>query len=235
MSNEQLAAFVRLRLEELDLKYAKAERLGGLGHSYISKLLKGQVRGRPKLESVEGLAKALRVPRATIMKLAGYLNEADVLVHGVGGPLVARDSKPSSGYAGNTPDPSHGVEPLPGWRQLPVYGPLRFDEPVFLDVIDHQLWPADVAKDADAILIVRGDSMAAAGIIDGDVVFVQRLDGHRPSQGEMVIARIGDDFVCRRFRVDDRGACLEAFTGARTEIGRGVELVARVVGMYRDV
>ena len=55
----------------------------------------------------------------------------------------------------------------------------------------------------DFLLTVRGDSMEKAGIQDGDIIAVHRTK--TPENGQIVVARFGDEITLKRFmKVDDR-------------------------------
>lgn len=57
----------------------------------------------------------------------------------------------------------------------------------------------------DYLLKVRGMSMRDAGILDGDLLAVRR--GHEARNGQIVVARVGDDVTVKRLR--RRGATIE--------------------------
>jgi repressor LexA len=50
----------------------------------------------------------------------------------------------------------------------------------------------------DYLLKVRGMSMRDAGIMDGDLLAVQKT--HDAKNGQIVVARLGDDVTVKRFR-----------------------------------
>ena len=51
--------------------------------------------------------------------------------------------------------------------------------------------PEPLGRNADFLLRVKGESMIDAGILDGDIVVVQRAQDAR--NGEIVVALVGDD------------------------------------------
>lgn len=63
---------------------------------------------------------------------------------------------------------------------------------------------------------VAGDSMHGAGINDGDLVLVDRAI--TPVHGHVVIAVVGDEFVCRRLFRDGRDVRLQAIGGGGADI-----------------
>ncbi|WP_256360961.1 S24 family peptidase [Methylomonas koyamae] len=52
-------------------------------------------------------------------------------------------------------------------------------------------WPRIIPAEADYLLRVHGLSMRDAGILDGDLLAVQRRPDAR--SGQLVVARIGDE------------------------------------------
>lgn len=115
------------------------------------------------------------------------------------------------------------IEPAPAVEvgPMPPPGPVR-RLPVFEDVscgwgaaatehpVDWEEWPEWMAKGADHVLRVRGNSMRDVGIEPGTVVFVRRFTGavKRLKSGTKVIAHLpkngnGDEYTCKML-VHDR-------------------------------
>ena len=93
---------------------------------------------------------------------------------------------------------------LPLVGQIAAGGPLLAEE----NVEEEIAVPEPLSTGADFLLRVKGDSMVDAGILDGDIVVVQRREDAR--NGEIVVALAGDDesadeaTVKRFFREDGR-------------------------------
>ena len=81
--------------------------------------------------------------------------------------------------------PAATLEKLPLLGQIAAGGPLLAEQ----DVEDHLAVPETLH--GDFLLRVKGDSMINAGILDGDIVVVQRAQDAR--NGEIVVALAGDD------------------------------------------
>lgn len=62
-------------------------------------------------------------------------------------------------------------------------------------------------KDASYILRVKGDSMEDAGILEGDMVIVER--GKKPKVGDIVIAQIDGEYTMKYFRTKNGQMYLE--------------------------
>lgn len=60
-----------------------------------------------------------------------------------------------------------------------------------------QLDPALLGGDADYLLRVRGNSMINAGILDGDLIAVRQTS--QVKEGQLVVARLGDDVTVKRW------------------------------------
>ena len=93
--------------------------------------------------------------------------------------------------------------PLPGLAQLllPLVGRVAAGSPILAqEHIDRTfLVEASLfARRPDYLLKVRGMSMRDAGIIDGDLLAVQR--GGDAQNGQIVVARLGDEVTVKRFR-----------------------------------
>jgi len=77
------------------------------------------------------------------------------------------------------------VQRLPLVGEIAAGGPLLADE----NIEDHLVVPETLK--GDFLLRVKGDSMIQAGILDGDIVVVEKRDDAR--NGEIVVALAGDD------------------------------------------
>ncbi|MBR9885837.1 MAG: transcriptional repressor LexA [Oceanospirillales bacterium] len=84
---------------------------------------------------------------------------------------------------------------------LPVIGQVAAGSPILAQehVEDHcALQPNFFSPKADYLLRVRGMSMKDIGILDGDLLAVHRTQDVQ--NGQIVIARVGDDVTVKRFR-----------------------------------
>jgi repressor LexA len=93
--------------------------------------------------------------------------------------------------------------PLPGFAQLtlPLVGRVAAGSPILAaEHIDHTyvLEASLFPRRPDYLLKVRGMSMRDAGILDGDLLAVQKA--HDAKNGQIVVARLGDDVTVKRFR-----------------------------------
>lgn len=93
--------------------------------------------------------------------------------------------------------------PLQSLRQLvlPLIGRVAAGSPVLAQEHIEQTYHLESSlfqKQPDYLLKVRGMSMRDAGIIDGDLIAVKQT--REAKNGEIVVARIGDEVTVKRFR-----------------------------------
>ena len=98
--------------------------------------------------------------------------------------------------------------PLPSLAQLslPLVGRVAAGSPILAqEHIDRSfLMEASMfARRPDYLLKVRGMSMRDAGIMDGDLLAVQKV--HEAKNGQIIVARLGDEVTVKRFK-RSRGA-----------------------------
>ncbi len=93
--------------------------------------------------------------------------------------------------------------PLPSLAQLtlPLVGRVAAGSPILAQEHIEQTYLMEAsmfARRPDYLLKVRGMSMRDAGILDGDLLAVQKTGDAR--NGQIVVARLGDDVTVKRFR-----------------------------------
>ena len=93
--------------------------------------------------------------------------------------------------------------PLPGFQQLslPLIGRVAAGVPMLAQehidqtyIVEASMFP----RLPDYLLKVRGMSMMGAGILDGDLLAVQKAKDAK--NGQIVVARLGDEVTVKRFR-----------------------------------
>jgi len=90
------------------------------------------------------------------------------------------------------------------------------------------------AESGDYALNVRGDSMKDAGILPGDVVIVRPATD--ASNGEIVVALLEDEATVKRyFREADAIRLQPENPAYEPIISRDVEVIGRVIGVFRKV
>ncbi|MET0855331.1 MAG: transcriptional repressor LexA [Telluria sp.] len=84
---------------------------------------------------------------------------------------------------------------------LPLVGRVAAGSPILAQEhveATYSVDPAMFASRPDYLLKVRGESMRDAGIMDGDLLAVKKVDTAK--NGQIVVARIGDDVTVKRYR-----------------------------------
>jgi repressor LexA len=125
---------------------------------------------------------------------------------------------------------------LPLVGQIAAGGPLLAEQ----NVEDYLAVPETLSAGGEEFLLrVRGDSMVNAGILDGDIVVVQRRQDAR--NGEIVVALAGEDestdeaTVKRFFREDGRIRLQPENDALEPIYAPHVEVLGKVVGVFRKV
>ncbi|MBL8348534.1 MAG: transcriptional repressor LexA [Rubrivivax sp.] len=93
--------------------------------------------------------------------------------------------------------------PLPSLAQLtlPLVGRVAAGSPILAQEHIDQTFLVEASmfqRRPDYLLKVRGMSMRDAGILDGDLLAVQKAS--EAKNGQIVVARLGDDVTVKRFR-----------------------------------
>ncbi|PIL40653.1 transcriptional repressor LexA [Massilia psychrophila] len=84
---------------------------------------------------------------------------------------------------------------------LPLVGRVAAGSPILAQQhveATYNVDPAMFSARPDYLLKVRGESMRDAGIMDGDLLAVKKVDSAK--NGQIVVARIGDDVTVKRYK-----------------------------------
>ena len=134
------------------------------------------------------------------------------------------------------------AEPAPAQddvARLPLLGEIAAGGPLLAEQNIEEYVPLPASTRGDFLLRVKGESMIDAGILDGDLVIVQRTQDAR--NGEIVVALAGDDESADeatvktfyreqgRIRLQPENASLEPI------YAKHVHLLGRVVGVFREL
>lgn len=92
-------------------------------------------------------------------------------------------------------------------------------------------------EEATFFVRVAGDSMIGAGILDGDLLAVDR--SLRPANGDIVIAAVDGEFTVKLFRRDRNGVRLEpenpSFPTITLRAGQELDYFGKVIGVVRKL
>ena len=123
--------------------------------------------------------------------------------------------------------------------RLPLIGAIAAGGPMLAEQDIEEYVPMPATTKGDFLLRVKGESMIEAGILDGDLVIVQRAQDAR--NGEIVVALAGDDESADeatvktfyrekgRVRLQPENSSLEPIYAAH------VQILGRVVGVFREL
>jgi repressor LexA len=123
--------------------------------------------------------------------------------------------------------------------RLPLLGEIAAGGPLLAEQNIEDYLPMPASTRGDFLLRVKGESMIDAGILDGDLVIVQRAQDAR--NGEIVVALAGDDESADeatvktfyreggRIRLQPENAALEPI------YAQHVQILGRVVGVFREL
>src|SRR5437868_14353963 len=123
--------------------------------------------------------------------------------------------------------------------RLPVVGEIAAGGPLLAAENVEEYLPLPRTTKGDFLLRVKGDSMVDAGILDGDLVIVQRAQDAR--NGEIVVALAGDDesadeATVKTFYREQNRVRLQPENSAHEPIySPHVQILGRVVGVFREL
>jgi repressor LexA len=145
------------------------------------------------IELVEGTSRGIRLPAHTLRAVNQQrLQQA----HGPAGGPKSRHVGEQMSF------------PLPSLAQLnlPLIGRVAAGSPILAQEHIEQTYALEASlftRRPDYLLKVRGMSMRDAGILDGDLLAVHRTQ--EAKNGQIVVARLGNEVTVKRFRRTQQG------------------------------
>lgn len=126
---------------------------------------------------------------------------------------------------------------LPGRRsvRVPLLGTVTAGQPILAveSVEDYIPFRSSLAASELFALHVRGESMIQAGILDGDVIIVHRTPS--ATNGEIVVALVGDEATVKRFYKENGGYRLQPENDTMEPIYvDSVTILGKVVALMRE-
>jgi repressor LexA len=143
--------------------------------------------------------------------------------------LIGRERREPAPQA----DEQHDFTRLPLLGEIAAGGPLLAEQ----HIEEYMTMPASTK--GDFLLRVKGESMIDAGILDGDLVIVQRQQTAR--NGEIVVALAGadetaDEATVKTFYREENRIRLQPENSTMEPIySQHVEILGRVVGVFREL
>jgi repressor LexA len=123
--------------------------------------------------------------------------------------------------------------------RLPLVGEIAAGGPLLAEQTIEEYVPMPASTKGDFLLRIKGESMLDAGILDGDLVIVQRAQDAR--NGEIVVALAGDDesadeATVKTFYREGRQIRLQPENTSMEPIyANHVQILGRVVGVFREL
>ena len=123
--------------------------------------------------------------------------------------------------------------------RLPLVGEIAACGPMLAEEHIEEYLAMPASTKGDFLLRVKGESMIDAGILDGDLVIVQRAQDAR--NGEIVVALAGDDEAAdeatvKTFYREEGRVRLQPENASMDPIyARHVQILGRVVGVFREL
>ena len=161
----------------------------------ILKFIEKQINDKGYPPSVREIGKAVGLSStATVhtyiakLKEKGYISKED---------QKGRTLKLLKGGKSEGPKTAYNGKEL---ADVPVVGKITAGEPILAveNITDTFPIPIDFVGNSESfMLVVRGESMIEAGILDGDYILVKKQDIAR--NGEIVVALIGDEATVKTF------------------------------------
>ena len=122
-------------------------------------------------------------------------------------------------------------------RAVPLLGPVAAGSPILAEesIREYLSIPEFMQKDGPHFaLLVRGDSMIQAGILDGDYLLVKQQN--QAHNGDIVVAMIAGDATVKRFFKEKNGFRLQPENDAMQPIfTKEVDILGKVVSVYRTL
>ena len=141
------------------------------------------------------------------------------------------------GVIEKVPGSSRGIKLVEEASGIPLIGSVAAGTPIqAFENIEKTIQSNPLTKSVDFFLRVQGDSMIDAGILNNDLVGVRKI--RNPENGEIVVARIGDDVTLKRFKKDSSGIRLIAentnYSDIKIDDSSEFSIEGKAVGIIRD-
>jgi repressor LexA len=133
-----------------------------------------------------------------------------------------------------------GLHLAPDMVDVPVYGKISAGQPALLRdhvTAEYSLDLRLAGDPSNFFLRVVGDSMEEMGILDGDLVLIEPVDGDGVADGEVVAARLGGEGTVKRYFNRDGEVVLEPANPDYAPIlvheHEDFQVLGRVTGLFR--
>ena len=198
----------------------------------ILKFIEKQINDKGYPPSVREIGKAVGLSStATVhtyiakLKEKGYIAKED---------QKGRTLKLLKGGKKEEPKPVYNGKEL---AEVPVIGKITAGEPILAveNITDTFPIPIDFVGNSESfMLVVRGESMIEAGILDGDYILVKKQDIAR--NGEIVVALIGEEATVKTFYKEKDHIRLQPENSTMDPIiVPNCKILGKVAGVFRKL
>ncbi|MGN1311131.1 MAG: transcriptional repressor LexA [Clostridia bacterium] len=198
----------------------------------ILKFIEKQINDKGYPPSVREIGKAVGLSStATVhtyiakLKEKGYLSKEDQKGRALKLLKGGKKEEPKSIYNGKE------------LAEVPVIGKITAGEPILAveNITDTFPIPIDFVGNSESfMLVVRGESMIEAGILDGDYILVKKQDIAR--NGEIVVALIGEEATVKTFYKEKDHIRLQPENSTMDPIiVPNCKILGKVAGVFRKI
>ena len=123
-------------------------------------------------------------------------------------------------------------------RHIPIMGPVAAGSPILAEETMGETLPVPddfLKKDGDYFaLVVRGESMIDAGILNGDYLIVRKQQ--LANNGDIVVALLDDDATVKRYYKENGHFRLQPENAAmKPIIVKDLSILGKVISVYRNL
>jgi len=151
--------------------------------------------------------------------------------------LIERDGSLTRAIRPRDAETDPPTRPSKGVRYAPLVGKVAAGQPIFAaeNIEETLTLPAELFPDGDLFMLeVKGSSMIEAGILDGDLLVVQRQE--TAQNGDIVVALVEDEATVKRFFRHDGDIELRPENSQMESIFvKQVAILGRVRGVVRSL
>jgi len=151
--------------------------------------------------------------------------------------LIERDGSLTRAIRPRDAETAPPTRPSKGVRYAPLVGKVAAGQPIFAaeNIEETLTLPAELFPDGDLFMLeVKGSSMIEAGILDGDLLVVQRQE--TAQNGDIVVALVEDEATVKRFfRHDDDIELRPENSQMESIFVKQVAILGRVRGVVRSL
>ena len=141
------------------------------------------------------------------------------------------------GVIEKVPGSSRGIKLVEEISGIPLIGSIAAGSPILAyENVEKTIHSNPLTRSVDYFLRVQGESMINAGILNDDLVGVRKTKN--VENGEIIVARLGDEVTLKRFKKDANGVRLvaenESFSDIKIDEHANFSVEGKAVGIIRE-